>query len=301
MATRLTKETADVNGLKGEIVELALSLGVGQWAARTCPSCHGGVSKERSLSIDIQQNGIIKFFCHRAACEFSGNAYTSPGAASLGVKPQGEGVGKGRGERPLLEPVHPLSEREYAYFLSRYGIPQSAAESRIYRTDTRYALPILRPDGRRRGFITRRPYADSPADTAANRNDSQYAVKSLTYLEADEPCQSWYGASVPECVLIVEDPLSALRITSYWEHLEGESYPVSAVAILGTGVNADKLGEIQKVAKQATVYIALDKDATAQAFAMARKYGQAFAKCRVIVLERDIKDSTDDELAQLPI
>jgi hypothetical protein len=302
MADSLAKAGTKVNSREAQaVVELGIAIGVGQFASQLCPSCEGGPNKARTLSLDVGQNGIIKFFCHRASCDFQGSVYTNPGAARLGVRQPGATTPKGRGENPLLDPISPLSEREYAFFLSRFALPTDTVDSRIYRTDSRYALPIFRPDQRRRGFITRRPYADSPADTAANRNHPQYAVKSLTYLESDEPCQSWYGASIPEALIIVEDPLSAMRITSYWQGIEGESYPVTAVAILGTGVNAEKIGEIQKVARNCPVYIALDADATAQAFAMSRKWGSAFHSCRVCVLSKDIKDSSDEELAGLPL
>lgn len=300
MATKLSQESTYVNpnSSKAAIVELAQQIGVGQWASRLCPDCEGGSSKERSLSIEVGQNGIIKFHCHRAACGFSGNAYLSPAAAKLGVKAPEQ---RERGQNPLTDAISPLSEREIAFFLSRYGIPGSTLEGRLYRTESRYALPILRTSGTRRGFITRRPYEGSPADTAANRNDPQYGVKALTYLEADEPCLSWYGASRPECLVLVEDQLSALRLTSFWEHLEGESYPLTAVAILGSGVNAEKIREIQQVASGCDVWLALDADATGQAFAMCRKWGSAFKRCNVCVLSKDLKDSTDEELAALPL
>jgi hypothetical protein len=299
MATKLTKEDTHVKGLKADIVELAQQIGVGQFGAELCPDCRGGSSKERSLSIEVGQNGIIKFYCHRASCGFSGNAYLSPTASHLGIKQASES--RERGQNPLTEPVSPLSEREVAFFLSRYGIPEASLESRVYRTESRYALPLLRRDGTRRGFITRRPYPGSPADTAANRNDPQAANKTLTYLEADEPCLSWYGASRPECLVLVEDQLSAMRLTSFWESLEGEAYPVTAAAILGTGVNAEKIREIQQVAQSCDVWIALDADATGQAFAMCRKWGSAFKRCNVCVLSKDIKDSSDEELSSLPI
>jgi hypothetical protein len=65
-------------------------------------------------------------------------------------------------------------------------------------------------------------------------------------------------------------------------------------------LNAAKVAEIQK-AKAPAVWIALDADATGQAFAMARKWGAAFNYCRVCVLPKDIKDMTDEELASLPL
>jgi hypothetical protein len=34
---------------------------------------------------------------------------------------------------------------------------------------------------------------------------------------------------------------------------------------------------------------------------MARKWGQGFAECRVIVLEKDVKDMTDEEIGLLPL
>lgn len=290
MGNRLVQDSVDVKGSQQDVANLAESLGVGQWASRMCPECHGGASKERSLSLNVQQNGVIAYYCHRNACGFKGNIYINPAEARLGVISR-DPLPR---ERPALtEPVTPLSEREKAFFLSRYGIHDT--ESTIYRTDTRYALPILRPDGTRRGFITRRPYEGSPADTPANRNDYNWANKTLTYLEVEEPCQSWYGRTTATGIVLVEDSLSAMRLVEFDSSLR-------TVAILGTGVNAEKVREIQRASVDYDeVMIALDADATGQAFAMARKWGNAFRKCRVIVLSKDIKDSSDEELASLPL
>ena len=298
MANKLTRESTDVTASKAAIIEIAKRIGVGQFAAQICPACDGGASGERSLSLDVGQNGIIKFYCHRASCGFAGNAYLSPAAANLGVKSPGS---RDRGDNPLTQPVHPLSDREQAFFLSRYNLPVDAIENRIYRTESRYALPILRPNGTRRGFITRRPYTGSPADTQDNRNDSQYACKSLTFLEADEPCQSWYGADAPQHTYLVEDQLSAMRIVDYWRQLENESYPVAACALLGVGLNAGKVAEIQRVGKRGGITIMLDADATGLAFALARKWGPGLNNCQVCVLSKDLKDMDNEEISALPL
>ena len=118
---------------------------------------------------------------------------------------------------------------------------------------------------------------------------------------------SWYEPNGPveeyeRGIYVVEDQLSAMRLVEYFEtQLPGHN--CSAVALLGTGINAAKVGEIQRqdVDARCTVHIALDKDATGAAFAMARKWGQAFTECRVIVLEKDIKDMTDEEVEELPL
>jgi DNA primase len=95
--------------------------------------------------------------------------------------------------------------------------------------------------------------------------------------------------------VLVEDSLSAMRLVEFDSSLR-------TVAILGTGVNAEKVREIQRASVDYDeVMIALDADATGQAFTMARKWGNAFRKCRVIVLSKDIKDSSDEELASLPL
>jgi hypothetical protein len=214
-----------------------------------------------------------------------------------------ENLDKEPGSRPFTGDLHPLSESEQAFFETRYGIDRDVSKDAIYRTDKRYALPLFSPLGKTRGYITRRPYEGSPADTAVNRLDGQYQFKALTYMETDDPVQSWYGdtdnmVTAPR-VVIVEDCLSALRIASYSRRTNKPQ--TAAVSICGTGVNAQKIAEIQRVAYGSDVYIALDADATGQAFTTARKWGSAFNRCHVIVLAKDIKDMADDEIHELPL
>ena len=272
------------------IVDIAQEKGVGQYASQLCPSCFGGSTKERTLSLSVESNGVIKYHCFRASCGFSGTAYST--AAARIVAPEARAEDR---LKPFTGDLHPLSKREVAFFESRYGIDPRYIEGRIYRTGDRYALPIFNPAGAKRGYITRRPFDNSPADTPAARNDPQYAVKALTYLEVDGPVQSWYRVdSDAKGVVLVEDCISAMRLVSYVPELD-------AVALLGTGLNAEKVREIQQVAHNVPVCIALDADATGQAFAMARKWGSAFMSCRVVVLDKDIKDMSDDEITALPL
>lgn len=280
------------------VLDTAVRLGVGQFSSQLCPACDGGQSREKTLSLDIGHNGIIKFHCFRASCDFSGTMYQS----GLSVHRQ-ENLDKEPGSRPYTGDLHPLSATELDFFGTRYGIDRDVSKNGIYRTEKRYALPLLSPLGKIRGYITRRPYDGSPADTPENRTDGQYQYKALTYMEGDYPVQSWYGDTdnmvMAPKVVIVEDCLSAMRIASYSRRTN--SPQTAAVSICGTGVNARKIAEIQQVAYGSDVYIALDADATGQAFAMARKWGPAFNKCHVIVLSRDVKDMADDELHQLPL
>jgi hypothetical protein len=124
-------------------------------------------------------------------------------------------------------------------------------------------------------------------------------------MEVDGPVMSWYhvegnAEDGDRGVYVVEDQISAMRLIEYFEQ-QWPGHDASAVALLGTGLNASKVAEIQRVARDRPVHIALDADATGHAFAMARKWGQAFARCRVVVLSKDIKDSTDKELTELAL
>ena len=281
------------------IVNMAQGLGAGQYGSQLCPACSGGSTRERTLSLGVEANGIIKFHCHRASCGFSGTAYATPG--SVPAVPTGRPAGN---LNPLTADIHPLSDREIAWFKERFHIPESTSTKAIFRTDTRYALPIFSPNGSKRGWITRRPWDGSPADTVSNRNCPQYGMKALTYMEADDPVLSWYSTEgeEPLCnrtIVLVEDSISAMRLAAWTK--EADVTARNVAALMGTGVNAGKIAEIQLIAGYSSVIIALDPDATGQAFAMARKWGQAFHGCRVLVLSKDIKDMRDIDIAALPL
>jgi hypothetical protein len=281
---------------RAAVVHMAQQLGAGQYGAQECPECGGGASKERCMSMLVEPNGIIKFNCHRAACGFAGQAYTTPGLA-----PHREDAPLANVSRinPLNADLYQLSEKEVAFFKSRYHLVDT---STVRRSANRYALPINAPDGTTRGWITRRAYADSPAYTESTPNET----KALTFMEKDEPVLSWHETKqydpredYEKGVYLVEDQLSAMRLVEFFAKTAYTHAKV--VALLGTGLNAQKVAEIQRTAGGSRVHFCLDADATGHAFAMARKWGQAFNECRVIVLDKDIKDSTDEELSKLPL
>jgi len=284
------------------VVALAQQLGAGQYGSQLCPECGGGASKERSMSLNIEQNGVIKFYCHRAACGFAGQAYTTPGTFSP-VPTNVAVLANVSRLSPLSADLYQLSDKEVAFFKSRYNLVDTSA---VRRSANRYALPINAPDGTIRGWITRRAYPDSPAYTDATPSEP----KALTFMEKDEPVLSWYTHAAHKAdghtrdkinaTYLVEDQLSAMRLIQYFETIKRYG-GAHVVALLGTGLNAQKVGEIQRNANSRRVNFCLDADATGHAFAMARKFGQAFHECGVIVLDKDLKDSTDDELSKLPL
>jgi hypothetical protein len=114
--------------------------------------------------------------------------------------------------------------------------------------------------------------------------------KSITYKSEAGPLLSWYRKP-SDSVVLVEDQISAMRVAQDVEDVE-------AVALLGTALNAEKIQEIQS--QHSRVIIALDADATRVAFQHARRWASAFESFRVVILTKDIKDCSPEELNEVP-
>lgn len=259
-------------------------LEAGQTARIVCPQCRGGSTHERSMIVS-RDHWAIGWYCFRANCGEKGRQII-PG----GVVDDTELEPTEKRPRPYTGDVFALSKLQQAHFQEKYNLSAGRISESIYRShehwpdDFRYILPIKRHDGVIRGHVARIPWGEPSGGHA----------KSMTYWNEEGPLLSWYHPRY-RCtnrdVLVVEDQLSAMRAA---EHLN-----LVACAILGTGLNAEKVQELQKHTHYLT--IALDADATGQAFAMARKWGQAFANCKVLVLSQDIKDMSLKDLTNLNI
>lgn len=267
-------------------------LPVGQTGAFLCPSCRGGQSRERSMTVHKDVLGGIKWYCFRASCGEKGQAYTRAGKQIC------EDLISAPEIRPYIGPTFELSILSREFFLDRYDlINPDIMESgqMVDRGSERYILPIRKPDGTIRGNISRKPWDGSPLEDNSDR------PKSLTYWNEPGPLLAWYkpqnqSNEIYELVhegytLVVEDPLSAMRAA---EHLK-----ITTCAILGTNLSQEKVAELQKHTRH--LYIALDADATGKAFQLARRWAAAFDSCKVIVLEQDIKDMPLDKLLALQL
>lgn len=256
------------------IEHLAAQLGAGQHTGVKCPAC-GDKSPDRALSILVDPPSI-KAVCHRASCGFKYSNYQARWE-SIGAVVRPDRV------RPYTGELRSLDESDYVWFMERFHLPRKAIGD-VRKSDTRYFLPIVAPEGTRRGWGSRRPWEGSPLWV---RGDP--SPKFLVYMDNDEPVQSWNGESYRKTRVIVEDQISALRVT--WDT------GLPSVSIIGTGVNEEKVAELQRHTKH--LLIALDADATGQSFSIARKWGQAFESCRVIILTRDIKDTDVQSVVEI--
>ena len=246
-----------------DILALAEQLGNGQHSGLACPACEHPTDRALSLFVD---GPIVKAICHRASCQFRYTAHI-PGQESMSIKPSRAHPYKGE--------LSVLTATDLVWFSGRFNAHPYAL-SDIRKSDGRYFLPIRGPEGIRRGWVSRRPWADSPLYEV-----DDMSTKSLTYMDNEEPVQSWSDPEISDTIVLLEDQISADRVA--WDT------GLTAVAILGTGVNEEKVAELQRHTQH--ILIALDADATGQAFSIARKWGQAFDSCRVVILHNDIKDT----------
>lgn len=136
-------------------------------------------------------------------------------------------------------------------------------------------MSIRSPKYLHRGWVLRDIY---------NRSD----VKALSFIDEGEEGISWYKNHVGAATIIVEDIPSAVRASSV----------INAVALCGTGVGLSRATEIAEHAQNG-ILVALDQDATAESFRIARKWSLLWGDVAVIPLKRDIKNMDETEVQQL--
>lgn len=198
--------------------------------------------------------------------------------------------------RPYRGETYPLTEEHLAYFESRYELPAYIAFPLIrIGSGGRYLLPIYAPDGSERGMVSRVPWDGSPLTC------TDTFPKADTFRSKWGPVQSHYHGRFDNegsSLILVEDQLSAIKLSAYgYNSVALLGKPTS---LIGTYGGADRVAEIAKRAREADeVVVALDADATDEAFKFVRKWGAAFRRCRVAILSKDLKDTASKDFAEV--
>jgi hypothetical protein len=180
-------------------------------------------------------------------------------------------------------PVLGLQGHDQEYFKQRFDISPNTSVFSIWRSKfDEYIFPVINLRGLTRGYNVRQP--NWKGNPRPPRKGQEGKPKSRIFPSNEEPMQSFHGLySHDSRLIVVEDQVSALRVAECG---------FICVALCGVEANVDKIREWAQV-KPSEVIIALDKDATSKAFKMARKWGLAFPKIRVAMLEKDLKDELD--------
>ena len=251
----------DMDLARTEAELVASQLSVGQTIYTTCPDCKG----RGKFSVSRTPTGVL-WNCFRDSCPVKGHSVTS-----YALLPPARKDSNPYKLKPWTQPTLPCTSEQIEWFEDRFGI--LAPHWLRATTDGRFLLPVFTPLEMERGYVARYPWGETPWCCTYS------GPKTILYMHSKGPAMSWYP-NYSDTVVLVEDMVSAYKV---------QKGGLSGCALLGTQLDNDKVREIgQEGAKQ--VIIALDNDATETAFKLARKWGLAFNKTRVVPLERDLKE-----------
>lgn len=192
---------------------------------------------------------------------------------------------------PYEGDIENLTDEDVVFFRERYELP--TAEMWISRNSNRYVLPIYDTHGASRGYVARQGWPDSPL---AGKSTGQ---KAYTFMHARGPVQSFYRAPYThDCtgvLVLVEDQLSAIKCA--YAGFDTCALLGMPVAAIGSYSGADRIREIASL-RPLEVVVAMDADATDKAFQFARNWSMAFNRCRVAILEQDLKDTPLNDIRE---
>lgn len=238
-----------------------------------CPVCSGGGSGDRSLSV-TRKGSLILYLCHRASCGASGAVatYGSPRGSSSGPRPKRVYVTK---PDPLPPEVRELLQAKY--YLTDLELARGELGWTTYYSPAgkgRVYAPLFTPQGKVRGYNCRDVYKEQ-------------TPKDLIFLFREDDCKlAWYLHSRQAPLVLVEDRLSALRLSSY----------VNAASLNGTDIGDAMVDEIRRTAL-GPIYLCLDKDATMKAVKQVIKL-KGVLPMKSLPLSMDIKDMPREELSE---
>lgn len=249
-----------------ELLDLASGMYEGeQLTGLLCPFCK---STDKAFSMKRDGDSLL-FICYRASCGAKGRLRTRSKAAKAAIKKQRTYV---VGDTIPQEHIDYLKSK---YLLSDQAISRAELGWTTHYSQPempgRLYIPCLDYTGKQRGYIARDLY-------------KQQQPKSLTFrYREDSPTGGWYwrGAHLP--VVIVEDAISAMRVSD----------DVNSYYLNGTNITDNDLNDLIRV-PSSKKYLCLDKDATKKAISMALKL-KSKIKLHVVPLTKDIKDLSEEE------
>lgn len=250
-----------------DILLLSAGLEEGETARFLCPSCAGGSSGEKSLSITHSPEGLL-WQCFRARCTEKGTTI-STGIPYSSI-PRTEEATKVK-VVPKVQTL-PLGPKALEWIESEWGVVAPKFWYWTHDYGGRVAMSVRSPKYLHRGWCLR--------DIRG-----MYEAKALTFIDPGEESLSWYKEHPKKGTVLVEDIPSAVRASAH----------LNAVALLGTAIGASKAVEIAEHATR-PIIIALDQDATSLSFKYERRWGLLWGDVRVLPLTKDLKNMTEDEL-----
>ena len=257
-----------------KIQEIGEELHDGQSSGgNTCPICNGGAQGDTSLSV-TRKGSLVLYLCHRASCGASG-AVPTYGDPRRGCSPGP------RPKRVYVTNPDPLPDEVRQLMVDKYHLSnEEIARADLGWTDYysprgkgRVYAPLYTPTGHIRGYNVRDLYKEQ-------------SPKDLIFVFKEVDCKlAWYMRGRDTPLVLVEDRISALRLSSY----------VNAASLNGTDITNDMVDEIRRTSL-GPIYLCLDKDATMKAVKQVVKLRGILPSLKAIPLSLDIKDMPRLEL-----
>lgn len=259
-----------------------------------CPSCEGGITRERSMRIYRTAKGL-QCVCFRATCPRPRVFVPANGSASTlgGSLPQ---IRKPR-TGPYSKPSASLGIEDWSFLGQRFGVSPDDIHGEIRKAliGGRLLMECRDLDGRL--FATQaRKYPELGC-----RDD---LPKVITYWEDIEDDHNlkfhfpyWSRQFIrgkDTSLFIVEDILSSIKLST--AHFVNRRF---ACAALGTHLTPAKMLELKRISGCTNIVIALDSDATDKANKYAYEFAPLFNSVKVLRLERDIKNMSFTSITTL--
>lgn len=235
--------------------------------SQLCPSCRGGATGEKSLSVG-RTNHLLWWKCHRNSCGFSGGAMV------------GDREGGGPKRQGLQYVVEPLFPEMAEYLSNKFNIDAYTIQNTWMWTDDysgRVVMPIFNEHSRRVGDLLRSYYGQVPK-ALINR------------LDGYEGGCFYLNTKYPTAIVVVEDQPSAVKLSA----VPG----VNSIALLGTKLSEDLSKRIQAAFPNIPVVISLDQDATSTALLTVVNARRFNKNIKMIPLTKDIKNMDTKEMKE---
>lgn len=246
-----------------------------------CPWCRGGTSGEKSFAITRTTEAEAKYCCHRASCGRSGRIAVW-GFRLRQLSDSGAVQGKSFTPKLYTRDTLELGEEWFTELLDLYGLQRSEALGAGWRSEAGsgcLVCPVLSPLGVVRGYEVRRskvqvPYFKTP--------------KTISYRFLDEPWLGWYRKVTGVATVLVEDCISALKVSRHFQ----------VVCLHGSHLSTEMLLEIIGVVGNQEVIVALDRDATNKAIKVIVNNRFLAPNFRCVILSKDLKYVSDEEIVE---
>lgn len=249
-----------------------------------CPFC---LKQNGDFAVTRTEDGLL-YKCFRVACDSRGFIPSNLGewvSYSREFLPFNSSIVRKTEEYPYESHIINLDENQILYLQNKFELTnEEIILNKIKWCDKteRIIYPILSQNGNTKGYVSRYYKELSGKKYDGVKSRTYWINRSNNYYNVSFPYRREYD--VKNIFILVEDIVSSIRMARYEQSIAllSNSIPTNAMSLL-SGKD---------------VIIVLDNDAISHALKIKHRYSLFFKSCRVIPIDKDPKDMSDDELVK---